>query len=441
MSDPAQSKGAHLRERIRTAPGLMRNIVVIIAIVIIGIAAGTYMGKQMRFIPPWQDRLVIWAEFANVPGAKPDAKHSVTIAGVDVGQITDWKVSPAGTALLQLDIEPGHEIFGNAHAVLRSVNPLNQMFVELAPGGPPARPLAGGDTIPVSQTERPIEPDEILNKLDERSQVALTALLRESDSALARAPEDLPPGVRAVDQFLAGIKPAVTAVQTRREKLRQLMGSLSEMVNAVGGNNERVTRLADSTEQALGVLAANDDDLRKTLEQMPGLNDELRHSLTATQNLTGQLDPTLDNLDRASDSLPKALDRFTDTSDELRKFADSAGPFVDRARGVVADLRPFVSDVDRALDDTLPITSRLDRDTAVFANYLDPLSAFIYNTSSLFSVRDARGPVIRGHAVVPADGPIPGANNGVAPAPDQAGGRNEQPADAPRLLGPLGGNR
>lgn len=404
-------------ERVRTVPGLFRNIVVILVLIVVGIASGSYMGNQMRFIPPWDDRFVFVAEFENAPATKPEAHHSVTIAGVDVGQIVAWKVSDRGTALLTLDIEAEHRIHDNATAVLRTVNPLNQMFVEINPGGPPGAPLEQDAVLPAGQTERPVQANEVLIHLDDKAQAALTALLRESDVALARAPEQLPGGITEMDRFLQGLQPAVEAVQTRREKLAQVMSAFSQIATAVGGNQERTVRLAEATEQALGVLAENDQELTATLAEMPGLNDQLRRALTATQDLTTQLDPTLENLEAASADLPPALERLTDTAGELREFAEVARPVVAEARPVVADLRPFIADVDVALDDTLPITDRLDRDTAIVVSYLTDLQAFFYNTSSLFSPEDGAGPIIRGHATVPKN-PTEG---GFRPSRQEAG--------------------
>ena len=398
--------------RVLTVPGLFRNIIVLITLVVVALAAGGYMASQMNFNPPWQDRFTFSAEFDNAPGTRPDARHSVTIAGVQVGQIVEAEVSDRGTAIITMSIEPGHRIYDNARAVLRAGNPLNQMYVEINPGSPPGNPLPEGGTIPAGQTERPIQPNEVLQHLDQRAQQALTALLRESDVALARAPDHLPAGLRATDNMLTALRPVVEAVQTRRTKLRTLMTSLSQIADAVGGNQARAARLADAAQQAMGVLARNDADLRHSLHQLPGLNAQLRSALTATQDLTGQLDPTLRNLNAASEALPPALDRFTKTAHELGAFAGDARPVVAKARPMLADLRPLMADTDRALDDTTPITAKLDRDTKIITSYLADLQAFVFNTSSVFSVSDARGPIIRGHLTIPPNGGLlPGSNS------------------------------
>jgi phospholipid/cholesterol/gamma-HCH transport system substrate-binding protein len=427
-------------ERVRTIPGLGRDVAALTFLVVMGLVAAVVIQTQLTPIAPWADHTVIKAEFSSVPGVNPDASTSVTIAGVKVGQITGSELTDHGTALLTLDVEGKPQVYDNARLVLRPKNPLNEMNVEINPGGPPGRLLHSGEIIPVGQTVRPVQADEVLQNLDTKAQQGLHDMLAESDVALARAPQELPGGLTAVTDTTVHLQPVVQALQTRRDKISQLVSALSEIAGAVGQNNERTTQLADSTQQTLDALSANDGALRSSLEQMPGLSDELRNALTSTQRLTKQLNPTLDNLKDASDKLPKALDRLQDTTDNVGDVVDSAGPALDRAKSVVGDLRPFVSDANDALEDLLPATDKLDRDTALLTSYLPQFAAFFYNTKSVFGAGDSQGTIIRGHVVAP-----PGyfvvpqkSPNVYAPSPGENGNRpNPSPGG---LLNPPGGN-
>ncbi|MGH3468554.1 MAG: MlaD family protein [Thermocrispum sp.] len=380
--------------------------------------AGVVILSNTTTALPWEDHTVVKAEFEQVPGVNPNSSHVVTIAGVRVGRIADWRATDRGTALLTLDIEGRRKVFDNARAVLRPKNPLNEMQVELNPGGPPGKPLGDDGTIPLSRTQRPIQADEVLKHLDERSQQALTDLLIESDVALVRAPRQLPGGIRETNATLGELKPVMEALATRREQLSKLITALSRISTAAGANDARLAKLADSTQQTLGVLAANDDDLRDSLRHLPGLGDQLRDALGATQRLTAELDPTLDDLNAASGTLPKALRKLTDTVGSLGKAVDAARPFVAKTRPVVADLRPFSGDLNGALGDLRPITRTADRDTGIVERYLDDIAAFVYNTASVFGAGDTKETgIIRGHFVarLPDGGFLPGGHGGYAP--------------------------
>lgn len=409
-------------ERVRTVPGLGRNVLVIAVLVAAGIATTGVLLSKTQFQAPWQEQSIIWAEFESAPAVNPEATHAVTIAGVEVGKITDWKTTDRGTAKLKLRIPPEQTIYDNARAVLRSVNPLNEMYVEINPGGPPGKPIPEGGMIPAERTLRPIQPDEVLSHLDERTQSALTSLLAESDAALARAPQQLPGGLAATGDTLTEFRPVVRALEKRREQISQLTTALAQISASLGEHDKRLARLANATDQTLSVLAENDSDLRASLEQLPGVSDQLRNALSATQQFTGELDPTLKNLGRASKTLPPALERITKTAREFGHVVDEAKPVVSKARPVVADLRPFVGNVNQAMNDVLPVTERLDRDTKTVVSYLNDLAGFVYNTSSVFGLEDGQGGFIRGHVVVTLpDGGVLPDKEGYKPSPEESG--------------------
>lgn len=404
-------------EHARTTPHLGRNLVLLLIMAAGIVTSSSWVLAQMSFTAPWQDRFEFSVEFDSAPAINPDARQKVTMAGVEVGKVEGWRTTDTGTAVIDLSIDSQYVVHDNAQVVLRAGNPLNVMYLEVSPGGPPAKPLAEGGTLPASQTRSPIQADEVLSHLDERQQQALTSLLVESDVALARAPRDLPRGLRAMDDALVTLQPVVKQLQSRRAKIERLVTAMARISTAVGENNARSTRLIESTQQTLTTLATNGDDLRATLGQLPGLSDHLRKAFSSTQRLTAQLDPTLEELDRASGELPSALERLGDTTRELGKTVDAARPVVAKARPVVADLRPLVDDVHVSLRNALPITTRLKRDTGLVVSHLADLQAYVYNTSSVFSVTDGRGHFVRGHLIVPLPdgGTLPGGRGGYAP--------------------------
>jgi phospholipid/cholesterol/gamma-HCH transport system substrate-binding protein len=312
------------------------------------------------------------------------------------------------------------------------------MSVEINPGGPPAGLLAEGAVIPVSQTERPIQADEALAHLDSRSQAALTDLLTQSDVALARAPQNFAPGVDAATNTLTALRPVVEALQTRRQRISQLVTALSQIAGALGQNTDRTAQLADSSQATLGVLAHNDAALRSSLAQLPGLSGSLRAALTTTQDLTKQLNPTLDDLNRASDDLPKALKRLRKLTGPLNDTVDAARPAIHAARPVVADLRPFVRDADYSLRDIRPVTRDFPTNTNIIDHYLTEIAVFMYNTQGVFGSGDANGGIIRGHLVLPPAGGVIYQHNGFDPTKKQVNPRAGSTGPLSKAAKPIG---
>jgi phospholipid/cholesterol/gamma-HCH transport system substrate-binding protein len=414
-----QGWAAAYLERLKTVPGLGRDVSALAVLMVLGIVSAAIIKSYLGGTAPWSDQTVVKAEFAQVPGLNPKSQNSVTIAGVKVGAVTHAAATDEGTAIVTMTLDGEYDVYENARAVLRPKNPLNEMQLELNPGTKSAGRLTEDGVIPITQTERPVQADEILKHLDERSQIALTDLLLESDVALARAPQNLPAGLGATTDTLESMQPVVEELRVRRERIATLVTALSDISSAVGKNDERITRLASSTQQTLSVLAESDAALRSSLSQLPGLTGQLRRALTSTQALTTELDPTLDNLDRASEELPPALDRFQSTVGSLGRTLDSAKPVLDKATGVIADLRPTVADSRTSLRTLRTVTGRLEHDTRTVMSYLTDIKAFVYNTSSVFGAGDANGSIIRGHLMVP----LPAG--GVLPNPtDQGRGGN-----------------
>jgi phospholipid/cholesterol/gamma-HCH transport system substrate-binding protein len=392
--------------RIRTVPGLGRDVLLVLGLAVIGLAAVGYLLSQVNFTLPWTKREVLHAELSDAVAVRPTAQQEVRIAGVKVGLITNNAPTNHNTTIITMEIEPGHKIYNNARLVYRPVNPLNQMYVTINPGGPPAELATDNYTFPLGQTIRPIQSDEVLDKLDDKSRAALTSLLEESDNALANAPQSLPPGLRGADASLITLRPVVQRLEKRHENIQRLITGFTELNAALGRNDARLTSLADSTDATLGTLAARNDELGRTLQELPGTTDELKRSFAATTSLSHQLNPTLDDIKAASNDLPDALEQFQDALGPLHRTVAAARDVVRKGQPFVRNLNDSVGDLHSSFDDLAPLTACLDEYTKKIAPWMYDLGAFIYNTHSAWGNRDANGAFPQGQFTVDPFNPM-----------------------------------
>lgn len=387
-------------ERARTIPGLGRDVTAIVALIVAGLlVAGVILAKQ-RVHWPWQDEVILKADFRSVPAISPGNGQEVRIAGVTVGRIMEADVTDDGRARLTLALEPGHPVYKDTHLVLRPKTPLNDMYVEMSQGSEQAGELEDGALIPVEQTSNPVQVDEVLGHLDESTRTALTTLLGESDVALASAATHLPEGLDATGQTLETLKPVVRAMAQRRGSIASLVTALQTIASAAGKDDARLQRLVTSLATTVTTLAEHDDDVRAALKALPGATDELRSATSAVTGLSTELDPALANLKEAAGDLPPALESLGDVAKEVEDTAVRAQPVVEQLRPVIADLRPFVDALRPTLDNVVPIGARLDRGTKVLVSRLTDLQAFVYNTASVVSLQDANGGILRGQIAV-----------------------------------------
>lgn len=390
-------------ERTRTEPGLGRNVAAIGVLILLGSLFAGYFLSHQRFNPPWEDRYTVYAIFEEAAAVSPGNGQEVRIAGVEVGDIRDADVTTDGRARLKLRIDSEHQVHEDATVVLRPKSPLNDMYVEIAPGTADAPALADGDTIGVSQTVAPVQVDDVLAHLDDNARAALATLMSESDVALARAPETLPEGLEATDELLTELRPVTEQLDQRRRHLAQLVSALADVSAAAGHNDQRLQRMASSLSATLQTVARKGRPFDATLEQLPGLSAELRDTSSSVAELVGQLDPTLRNVESASDQLPRALQRFRTSVEELDTFVGLAGPVVDEARPVVGDLRGTTPHLREVAGDLRPVTGNLRPLTQMAVPRLDDLAAFIYNTNSVASLRDANRGILRGLFAISPD--------------------------------------
>ena len=383
-------------ERARSEPGLGGNILASLALVAVGLAAGGYFLAHERFNPPWENRYSLYADFAQSPGVSPGKGQEVRIAGIEVGDIRKQAVLRNGKARLELRIDDAQKVYSNARFVLRPKSPLNDMYIEISPGGPPGQLLRDGSNVPTSSTVRPIQVDEVLAHLDDNAQAAVTSLLSEADVALANAPADLPKGLTATDATVAELQPVMEQLETRRQLLANLVTSLSEIAAAVGDDDERLTRLASSLQETLSTIGTRDNDLDDALAELPDFSTELRHASSGVNDLVKELDPALRHLGDVHKDLPKALSKLDDSVDELDGFIQQARPTLRHAKPVLSDLKSASPHLVSVTADLRPISKDLNPLTKTTVPNLDNLNAFFYNTNSTFSLRDANRGILRG---------------------------------------------
>lgn len=402
-SSAAQSRASRYWTRVRTEPGLFRNLAAIAFLLIVGTIFAGYFLAHERFNPPWEDKYSVMATFDESPAISPGNGQEVRIYGVQVGDIRSASVNDRGQAVVEMRIDNRYPVYDNARAVLRPKSVLNEMYIELDPGNPSGNRLADGAVLPITSTSRPIQINEALTDLNDNARYALTSLLQESDVALAHAPAALPGGLRQTDTFLSDIQPVVVELQKRKDTLGRLVTAISRIASAAGADDERSTRLAKSLQRTLDTVATKSGNFDASIAQLPDLSEQLRGATEAVTKLAGQLDPTLDNVRKASDDLPGALSRFHDSMDQLDDTLDSAAPVTSKAVGVVGDLRPAVKDLSHGTGALQATTSRLDKLTAGALPYLPDLQAFVYQTNSITGLTDANRGILRGQLTVSPD--------------------------------------
>lgn len=395
-------------ERMRNTPGLGRDVVLVVTLLLAGVVVMSYIFGQYKVIKPWDDTYQFAADFDEAPAIQLASRQEVRIAGVPVGRITAAEPTDGGNARLTFTLDEGHDVYQDARLVLRSKTPLNVMYVMLDPGSPAAGELSEGGVIPVTQTERVVQPYELLDELDDRARAALTDLVTQADVALASAPADLAPGLAATDRAATSFTGVVEALQTRRANLKHLITSVAQIATAAGEDDDRLEELVTALQDTLAVVSERDAELSTSLARLPGVTKTLRNAMGDARKLTDELSPVLRKLHDSAEDLPATIKDLSATVSNARDLVAKAGPLVREARPVVADLRPLTKNLNAALSDLSPVVANLPQATKRLVPWLDDLGGFVYNTSSSFSLGDVNGGLGRANVVVKVTDPTGG---------------------------------
>jgi phospholipid/cholesterol/gamma-HCH transport system substrate-binding protein len=355
----------------------------------------------------------VTAQFADVLDLVPQA--SVRLNDVAVGRVEQISLSRDGSAaLVSLAINGDVVLPANTRAELSSASLLGEKFVELAAptgqpptgqpptglpqaGQPPAGALRDGAVIPIANTRRYPEVEEVFG--------ALSLLL--SGGGLAQL-KDI---IHELNAATSGNEP----------QLRDLLSQLARLTGQLDAQRGTIVRAIDGLDRLSVVLAGQTGNINTAL---------------------GQLEPGLAVLNNQRDELVtmlKSLDRLSGVAvDTVHRGRDD----------LVADLRalhPTLRQLAKAGDD-IPNSLQILL-TYPFSDYaMNALKGDFFNTDVLFKldVGSTLGNLLRSsQPIVPIPGtpgaPLPAALGEIVRKPLLPEPR--PPAGLGGLLLPLGGDR
>jgi phospholipid/cholesterol/gamma-HCH transport system substrate-binding protein len=344
----------------------------VIALVLIVVAVYFGATKANPFANPFE----IKATFANAQSL--GLRSPVRIAGVEVGKVT--KIEPAGkgseatVVTMQLK-DSALPIHRDAEARIRARIFLEgNFFIDVKPGRPGAPDLGDGDTIPLAQTQAPVQLDQVLGTLKTSTRTDLQNLLKGYGGALAGKPS------RSDDATQDKSTRGETAGKSLNDSLRYagdalrgtalvndaLLGSETHDLSKLIAGGQKVSAALDSREQSLkdlitnfnlttGALASEQGNLRATVRELPRVLDAAG--------------PTLDALNRAFPPTRAFAREIRPGVRETPATIAAAFPWIKQTRalvspaelqGLVGDLRPAVHDLAITTNATVQLLPQVD---------------------------------------------------------------------------------
>ena len=393
-----------------------RDFIAIIALFVISLGVASYILTNQRFYLPagvpliGSDFFTMNAEFQTAKSVTPGQGQTVTIAGVEIGEISKVTLVE-GRAVVEMKIRQRYakRIRRDATALLRPKTGLEDMTIDLSPGTRATPRIEEGWTIPVQNTLPDVKFDEILASLDGDTRNYLTLLVGNAGRGLKDAGDDLAGTFKRFEPGARNLRRLTSSLVDRRANIKRSINNLREVVEAVGEKDDQLAQLVDSSNAVFRSFAAQDRNLRSTLRQLPPTLRQTNSALNRVDQLATVLGPALEDLRPTARVLGPTLR-------QTRPFLRRATPIIrDEIRPFARDVRPTVRSLRPAARGLAELTPDLVRTFRV-VNYL--LNELAYNPPGkgeegylfwaawanhlgplIFGNQDAHGPIRRGTIV------------------------------------------
>ena len=306
----------------------------------------------------------------------------VRIAGVDVGKVSGVeRYNGAEAAQINMDINAnGLPVYRGATVRIRPRLFLEGNFVlDVSPGAPNNKPLEDGDTIPLTQSSRSPQLDEILSTLQGPEREDLQVVIRQLGTAFAAptsadknpltkgqsAGQSLNDTIRAAAGAGKDIEKLARALQgQQRGDLAAAIRSFARLTGPVADQADALGQLIDGLDRTVSVFAENSQDVSASVAELPA-------TLKVAEETLPQIQAALGPITTVSKNVTAGLDR-------VPGLVDASGPFLTQTKALLSP-----EEAGALVDNLEPITEGLAESAPYLESILDNLDNLSTCTSSV----------------------------------------------------------
>jgi phospholipid/cholesterol/gamma-HCH transport system substrate-binding protein len=395
----------------RAIRGHLRDFVAVIVLAVLGIAITVVIViQQGTTFPSWvpgvgSDSFELKGEFTSAQAVTPGQGQTVNIAGVEVGEISEVEVeNERAIVTMQIRSEYAPLIRTDATLLPRPRTGLQDMVIELDTGTEDES-IEDGATVPLTQTEAQVQPDELLATLDADTRAYLKLLLNGAGEALGGRGKELSATLRRFEPFARDVARINSLLSERRRNIARSIHNFRLIADELARNDRELAEFVDASNAALAGFANQEASIRESLQELPGALEATLGALRASDRFALVSTPALRALRPAARAFKPAQEKlqpfFEQTvgpiKDQIRPFSRqvrrpfkhlnaTAGPL---AKGLVS-LKGGFTDLN-ALFNELAYNPPGPEE-----GYLFWLTWLNHNANSVFLTQDATGPLRRG---------------------------------------------
>jgi virulence factor Mce-like protein len=348
------------------SPVLVGAVAVLVTCIAVLIAVQANSG--LPFVPTYDVK-------AEIPGGSNlVVGNEVRIGGFRVGAVD--RIEPAvsetadgrAVAVIHMKIDKKHgPISADTELAIRPRSALGLKYIELTPGNS-RRTLRPGETLPLAQSTKPIELDELFSTFDDEMRQNQRTAIDGYGTALAGRGLSINQAIEDLVPFMRHLEPVMRNLSDERTELRNLFPELREFSGQVAPVADTYADLFGNMAGTFEALSRHEDALRGALERAPGTLETgiesfpmQRPFLRDSGTLAAKLEPVAEEIER---SLPIVADAFETGAPVL----DKAPPFYQRTANVFhavdrltenPNMLLALQDLDRLLEVAAPLVEHV----------------------------------------------------------------------------------
>jgi phospholipid/cholesterol/gamma-HCH transport system substrate-binding protein len=405
-----------IREHLRDFVAI--GVLIILAVV----TTGVILASQTTILPAWlpllgEDRFELKAEFSSAQAVTPGQGQTVTIAGINVGQVSGSELE-SGRAIVTMQIDNKYAplIHPDASLLLRPRTGLQDMTIEVDPGTA-GQEVKEGSTLPLASSQPNVQPDQIFASLDGDTRSFLQLLLQGAAKGLEGNGPKLAAGLKRFEPFARDLARINGALANRRENIKRVITNFGLLSRELGHRDTRLAEFVRSSNDVLGSFAHQEANIRATLRELPGTLREMRGALASGDQFAQELGPASRALGGsracvtgqrtcAAQALAPALREvrplFRNTvgpiHNQIRPFARALQKPLLHAKQAATPLAKATTGLTKSFDELNRFFNALAYNPPGSAQegYLFWLSWLNHDTNALFFTQDAGGPLRHG---------------------------------------------
>jgi phospholipid/cholesterol/gamma-HCH transport system substrate-binding protein len=422
MSEPEAkvSRWTHFRAWLdRQVRGRRKDTIAIVVLAIAGIVMTLGIFTQQKAsLPAWlpvvgEEFDQITAEFSTAQAVTAGQGQSVNIAGIEIGKVTSVELEN-GHAVVGMDIEPKYMelIHPNADFLLRPKTNLNDMTVEVDPGSG-KESIEDGAHFTLNQTEPNTNLEAFLSTLDADTRQYLQLLVAGGAQGIGGRGKQVSNAFRRFQPFVHYTAKLNKAIAARRVELARVIHNFGLLTTELGRNDAVIKRFVTSSKEALGNFANEQESVQAAFEEFPSSLQAARAGLASSNRFSQVAYPTLIKLIPQAQALTPA---FQATE---RLFSETTAPIRDQIRPFTREIRPVLTHGAEAAEPFEKTVRNFGNSLGGFNSFLNQLSynpkgpkeSYLFylpwlnhNFSSVFTLQDAGGPILRGLVLISCTG-------------------------------------